>query len=373
MADDYPSPEKIGLKVGPNEFRFWDSVEWNRSIDAVATVKFTAPFEPARQDFRLTFEPFSYKPLEVTVGGVLVFTGTMMPPEPGVDQDSSRVAISGYARPGVLEDCPPPASAYPLEFSGMTLIDIAKKLCAPFGFTAVMDEDVEDIDAFVAKKRKRGKRGGKGKRGSKFDRVALEPGDDAHNFLVGLAQKRGLVMRDRPNGDLVFADSANADGPVANLTEGEAPVVSVAVTFKPQEYFSEITAFVPPSGGKPGSSHTVQNPFLTDVVRPYSFRLEDTDPADCPTAAVAKMGRMFANCVSWELVVPTWRDPNGDIWEPGTTLTLLAPKAMIYSRTELLIRNANLKQDANGESATISLVLPGAFDGAVPSELPWSE
>jgi prophage tail gpP-like protein len=370
---DYPSPEKVGLKIGPNEFRFWASIELTRSLDAMSSVSFTAPFEPARQDFRITFEPFSYKRLEVTVGGVIAFTGTMVGIEPEIDAESSQVKISGYALPAVLEDCPPPADAYPLEFSGMTLLAIAKRLCEPFGFTAIMDEDVADIDAFVAKKRKRGKRGGKGKRGNKFARVALEPGDDAHNFLVGLAQKRGLVMRDRPNGDLLLTDSANAEGPVANLTEDEAPVVSVTVSFKPQDYFSEITAFVPPAAGKPGSSWTAKNPFLTDVVRPHSFRLEDTDPPDCPSAAVAKLGRMFANMVSWDLVVPTWRDPNGDLWDPGTTMTLLAPKAMIYRRTELLIRNVSLKQDANGESASLTLVLPGAFDGAVPSELPWSE
>lgn len=368
-----PTQESVGLKIGPNEFRFWSEIELTRTIDAVSTLSFKAPFEPEREDFRITFRPFQFQQCEVTIGDAVAYTGTVVSIEPEVSPEASTVTVSGYALPGVLQDCSPPASAFPLEYSGMTLLQIAQNVCGFFGFTAVMDDSVEDVDPFVAKKRKRGPRGGRGKRGNKFDRVALEPGDDVHGFLTGLAQKRGLVMRDRPNGDLLFLDSAHALGPVANFTSGEAPLKRVTPTFNPQEYYSEITGFIPPKNGKPGTSITERNPYLTDVVRPHSFKLEDTEAADGPAAIVAKLGRMFANMVSWQIEVPTWRTPNEELWEPNTTITLLAPEAMLFNRTELLIRSVSLKQDANSETATLTLCLPGAFDGAVPASLPWSD
>lgn len=364
--------EKIGLKIGPNDFAFWSDVEITRSIDTFSAVGFNAPFEPDRQDFRITFQPFTFKTCELSVGGEKLFTGYIVPVDPQIEPNAKRVAVSAYGKPGVLEDCDPPASAYPLEFSGLTLLEIARQICEPFGLTALMSDDVEDVQPFVATKARIGPRGGRGKRGSKFARVALEPGDDAKGFLTTLAQQRGLVIRDTPDGDLIFVDSANATGPVANFTYGEAPLVSVKPSFKPQTYYSEITAFTPPRKGKDGWRFTVKNPFLTDVVRPHSFKVTDADGPDGAAAAVAKLGRMFASMVSWELELPTWRTPDGALWEPNTTITLLAKEAMIFRPTELLIRSVTLRQNGDAESATLEVVLPGAFDGIVPDRLPWS-
>lgn len=83
---------------------------------------------------------------------------------------------------------------------------------------------------------------------------------------------------------------------------------------------------------------------------------------------------MFGNMVSYVVEgIPTWRDPKGNLWRPNTTITLKAPEAMIYRETEFLIRNVTLRQDAQSKTATLGLVLPGAFSGETPSRLPFEE
>ncbi len=46
---------------------------------------------------------------------------------------------------------------------------------------------------------------------------------------------------------------------------------------------------------------------------------------------------------------------------------------MIYRESELLIRNVHLQQSPDKVSASLDLVLPGAFSGEMPETLPWLE
>jgi hypothetical protein len=81
---------------------------------------------------------------------------------------------------------------------------------------------------------------------------------------------------------------------------------------------------------------------------------------------------MFAEMARWTIPdLPTWRDPQGDVWTPNKTLMLKAPGAMVYDWYEMLIRSVVIHDDAAKQSATLGVVLPGAFSGEVPSTLPW--
>ena len=83
---------------------------------------------------------------------------------------------------------------------------------------------------------------------------------------------------------------------------------------------------------------------------------------------------MFAEMASYTLsALPTWRDPQGDLWEPNTTIVVAAPEAMIYTPTEFLIRRVTLSATPEERKASLDLVLPGAFSGSAPKALPWVE
>ena len=332
-------------------------------MDNFSSVSFTAPFEADRAEFRETFRPFRFKPLTLhilnprTNVNDALFTGTMVNIDPVLESNSRSVQVSGYGAPAVMGDCSMPVVNLPIEFNGEKLRDIAIKLAAAFELSVVFNS--ED--------------------GAKFDRVALEVSDKPASFLAKLARQRNLVMTDDENGNLVFQQSAPPGLPVARLQQGVMPLHQVVPSFSPQEYFSEVTGFAPTKGSRLGSRFTVLNKFLNETtntvrtIRPKSFQLEDTDDADAPAGTNAKIGRMFGNMCSYDLELPSWRDPQGDLWTPNTTLTLLAPDAMVYSETELLIRDVTLRQEPKKESATLKVVLPGAFSGAQPETLPWLE
>jgi prophage tail gpP-like protein/phage tail protein X len=343
------SPNEVAILIDGRRFRKWSSVTINEAIDQISSVEFTAPFEPGDTAFRDAFRPFSFATVDIEVNGRREFTGTLVGVNPSVSPDQSIVTASCYALPGVLGDCTMPASAFPLEFNNTTLREITAKMLRPFGIRAVFEADP----------------------GPRFERVGCDPGRTVLDFLADLARQRNLVIGNDERGSLVFRQSPTLGSPVANLEV--SPLVSVTPAFNPQQYFSHITGLEPVTVGLAGSQFTVKNPRLAGSVRPMTFTVTDADAGSVSQAVQAKAGRMFANMVSYSVGLSTWRTPAGDLWRPGSTVNVLAPRAMIYRPYEFEIRGVTRRREADSETATLDLIIPGAYAGRVPEVLPWDD
>jgi prophage tail gpP-like protein/phage tail protein X len=345
-ADD----SELALLINGQRFRFWTGISITRSIDSMDTLNISAPFEPDDVQFRATFKPFAFAPVNINVGGAPLFTGTMLTVDPDLKEDGRTVAAACYSVPAVMGDCTAPASSYPLEWNEAGLKTIAEAAAAPFGLPVLFEAD----------------------EGATFERVALKPGEKVLPFLIKLAQQRGLLVSSTERGELLFTQSVAPGQPVARLIEGASPLVDVVPVFNPQDYYSEITGIEPVVVGLRGGQVTVRNPRLRGIVRPLAFEVSDTVNADIEAACNAKAGRMFANVVNYSCNVATWRDPSGNIWEPNTTVTIDAPGAMIYGEYEFLVRAVTLSRTSDGgELATLALTIPGAFSSKIPEALPW--
>ena len=343
------SENEVALNIDGKRFRFWSTMKITRSIDSMSVIGFTAPFEVDNQAFRDTFRPFSFQRLTVLVGGEPLFTGTMLTAIPTVGVDRKSVAVNGYSLPGVLRDCPLPSSAFPLEFNGQGLRDIARSAVSHFGLSV----------EFSAQQ------------GPVFERVAADPVKKVQQFLIDLADQRNFVVSSTPEGRVLFWRSVTPGNPVARLEQGSPPILTILPQFDPQKYYSHITGLAPAFLGVEGSKYTVKNPRLEGVIRPFTFKGEDTTDGDIKEATEAKAGYMFGGAVAYTVTLATWRDPQGKLWEENTTITLLAPGAMIYSEYEFLIRSVTLSRDENSDIAELSLVVPGVFDGQIPETMPW--
>lgn len=344
------SENELALLINGQRFRYWTGISITRSIDSMDTLSISAPFEPDDAQFRATFKPFAFAPVNVTVGGAPLFTGTMLTVDPSLKEDGRTVSAACYSVPAVTGDCTAPASAYPLEWNEAGLRTIAEAAAAPFGLAVLFE----------------------GEEGAPFERVSLKPGEKVLQFLITLAQQRGLLVSSTERGQLLFTKAIKTGGPVARLVEGAAPLVDVVPVFNAQDYYSEITGIEPVVVGLRGGQVTVRNPLLRGVVRPLAFEVSDTVNADIEAACNAKAGRMFANVVNYSCNVATWRDPSGNLWKPNTTVTLDAPGAMVYGEYEFLVRAVTLSRTSDGgEVATLALTIPGAFDSQVPEALPW--
>ena len=341
--------DEVAVRIDGQRFRFWENIRVTRTIDSMAKIEFSAPFDHTAPGFKETFRPVSYKPLSVTIGGEPFFSGTMVSLVPVIAPENKTISVSGYSKPGVLNDCPPPASAFPLEFNGQKLDAISERIAGFFGIGVEFKDDP----------------------GAVFPRVACDAGRKALAFLIELAKQRNLIISNDASGNVLFWRSVEGGSPVARLRQGESPLVSVSPQFSPQEYYSQITGIEPIIAGLKGQQHTAKNTFLEGVIRPLTFNTPDTAGADITAAVSAKMGRMFGNVATYTIGVDTWRDFSGNLWAPNTTLKLLAPDAMVYNEYEFLIREVELSRDRASKIATLQLVFPGSFSGKIPESLPW--
>jgi prophage tail gpP-like protein len=343
---------EVSVLIDRKEYRFWSELELHLSLDNHASVSFEVPFEPQYKSFRDTFTPFSFKPLEVHLGGNLVFTGNLIDVIPQAAPGERKAEITAYSKPGVLAKSDLPASAMPSEMRGLKLHQIAEQVCKPLGID-VIAQDYQ---------------------GAVFKKVKCGHSTKVQAFLVDLAQQRGQVISSTNEGKLRLWRSVEPGHPIANLEEGQPGITNVQPTLSPLEYYSEITGFASAKRGRRGSFYTHRNTrFAGGIVMACTFSLDDTEKADAQGAVDAKMGRMFANCVSYVVDIPSWNDPSGRRWQPNTTLNMLFPSAMIYNRTELLVRDVFLRANKDARTASLGLVLPGSFSGKIPDRLPWEE
>ena len=352
------SPENVNqvdLFVNIKHFSQWFDIEITRSLDAISTLSFTSVFSSDNLEFLKRFKPFSYHEVRLSIGDDDVFKGILLNPTPSLDDKSITINVTAYSIPGVLQDCSIPASAYPMEFNNQTLREIAQQVTDPFGIKVEFIDDA----------------------GAVFEKVASEPQTSVLQFLSGLAAQRNLLISSSDDGNLIFRKSVLPGTPVATFNEGVSPLVSVKPNFDAQKYYSHITALESVKIGLDGSQLTLKNELFHDsgarplYVRPFSYKAMDTKNADLDAALATKMGRMFGNTISFDVLVTTWRDLAGNLWKPNTTILLEAPSAYVSSKYEFTIRSVRLSKSANNETALLKCVFPGAFRGEIPETLPW--
>ena len=353
--DDLPSEinaegdSDVAVLINGKRLRVWESVRIIRGMDLIDTVELTAPMESKLPQFKETFKPFSYFPVSVYVAGETLFRGTQTNVVPVITPDEKVVSLSAYSICGTMNDCSPSANVYPIEFNGQGLREIATTLARPFGIGVQFDADP----------------------GPAFDRVAMSPNASPLSFLIELAKQNGLLITNTKRGDLRFYKPNTGTQPVAILEQGQPPLPTVRPFFSPQAYYSHITGIKPVEVGSEGSQVTLKNPHLTGVLRPHTFVVTDTSDGAVTAAVEAKRGRMYGSMVMYSIDVPTWRDVDGDLWEPGTVIRLEARDAMINSSYKFMIKTVELSRDQDSEQATLNLVIPESFTGETPESMPW--
>jgi prophage tail gpP-like protein len=344
----------VQISVNGKALGTWDGLEVAESIDAVAKARFVVPNEP---EIRALFRPLSAPKIDISVDGEVLLSGRGVTPETVQGGNSRNLMVSAYAHPGVLEFSMPPISAMPLEWTDSDLTRIANDLCLHHGVGC-------DFRA---------------EPGPVFKRVDIQENQEVLGFLSDLARQRGPVISSGDDGKLVVWTGVSAGRPVSDLEKGRAPVYAVEPpVIDESKFYSSVTGYIPAktkrrgkkSNGR-GAELTVQNPFATDQVRPFTVELPDIDEGELEAAVKTVAGRLFSDIFSITVHLATWRDDSGNLYKPNTTVRFKSEEDFINDSFEFLIADVTRVQSAESRTTSLRLVLPGVYSGEIPEALPW--
>jgi len=250
-----------------------------------------------------------------------------------------------------------------MEFERMSLKQIAEQVCETLGIGVVFDLDPGAKFRRVNVKQV-------GDRGTTRKRDTDVSGDILP-FLADLAAQRNFIISDDEFGNLVFWRGEGTGEPILEIDDGVQPDSAVSVSFSDDAYYSSITGVMPSKTRRRGKTYTVQNPFFTGLVRPYTYMVEDIDQGELETAVNSTAARMFAGVFSAEINRAGWTDLNGDRIQVNRLIRFRSPSNYIENWTDLLISGVTLENDEGSETAQVTAVLPSVYSGKMPEVLPW--
>jgi prophage tail gpP-like protein len=343
--------QDVSIVIDGCKFLGFTNYELTLAYDTFDTFSFGAPLDIASKELADTLAPFAFKNCQVYYDGQLVFKGTLLTPDPELSAGAKEITLQGYPLCGVLNDCTIPLAQYPAEYNGLNIKEIADPIADAYGIKIIFNGDT----------------------GGPFTGVAVEPTEKVLEFLVKLSKQRKLLFTNDEQGRLVFFSPKNEKAFVS-FVEGKSSIISIKPQFKAQEFYSHIIGFTKTDSDKESEQYIFENKYLINkgVSRCQTIIVDDAEnAADLENAVRAYGGRMFADCVSYEMECAGHKTADGKLFKKGMIVCIKAPGAMIRRETNFIARTIKLKRTTEGKTSTISLALPGSYTGEIPEVLPW--
>ena len=349
---DEKGDKEFSLLLNGIEFLGFTAFKLILNDDAPDAFSLSAPFDPKEEVFKKSFAPLTFMDCILYYKKKIIFKGKLSVTSPKIEADSRTIDLQGNASYGILS-CAIPDSKFPPSYTGLKLSEIAADAATPFGISVSMEGD----------------------EGEAFDKVSYDVGGKILDFLSKLAKQRGLIITNTPMGNLKFWNNKPSES-CGTFIEGEYRFISCTASFSESDFYSHITGYtkVDEKKGEAPQKYTFENKYLTKrgVLKPFAYTVEDSEKDDLETAVKAKAAAMLCACVSYELTVLGVTDKNGNLFKKGCCVIVKAPSAQIYSEFKFQAKSIEInRDDTNGLTTKLKLVLPGLRNNQIPTKWPW--
>lgn len=286
-----------------------------------------------------------FHPCDVYYKDELIIAGIIINNDFGHAPTAEMAQIGGYSRPGVLDNSCVPIANYPLQTSGLTIEQVAKKLCDPYNVRIYIDPSVQS------------------KMQSKVTDENIQPTETIKSYLQKITEVKRIIMSHTPKGELLFTEAkVNAEPVIVfNNEDGSYPATKFNLSFKGENMHRFITVMQQgTTSGTNGGQYTIRNPYVINTYPKDKTVISSTGIADdVRTAARQELSKELQN-ITLSLDVAGWKV--GDkIIKPGDLITVYDEKLYIYKKVNWFVKDVTYSANSSGTTCTINCVLPDIF------------
>ena len=205
----------------------------------------------------------------------------------------------------------------------------------------------------------------------KFSRVKAEPTDTIFSHLSKLAAQRGLLLSCTSSGDLLITKANINAKPVGTIEEGVSWLCDTyTAKWSGRDRFNIYRAITKSAGSSKASGIQATTDPIVKSPRLLTFNAPDDLPGEVKSAAEWRRNKSAADALTFQLPVNSWYAPDGSLWKPNTTITIISETLDIKNGFTFLITSVEYKYENGGTTATLSVKPPSTYDSGVISE-PW--
>lgn len=272
--------------------------------------------------------------------------------------------VSGYSRPGILNDGNMPKGLYPLQYNQANLREIAARICRYY-----------DLELYVHP-------GAQADAEKRYEEVDCKPTEKIKDFLSRIAKDRGITVAHDNLGRLMLYKIVNITPARSQINEKRDPTLKISMSPTEQRLHntclaitdSEATDLSTGENSEVGAVEdaVVRSPFLkTDLKRNTTVVLKNIEATRenlyaLAEAELAREARAFPIICSKE----GW-DFRNRIVRAGFYLKVEA-ESIFYKETKTVVETMTFtKKPKSPPMLEFTCVLPCVYTGKLPKESPF--
>ena len=334
------------VKINGKYSLFFNNITLSRKLDSIAsTFSVSVRFNPDNEFHKSLVKPLSFHSIEFfNDDDIVIFTGTILTQSFKSASNRSLVALGGYSKPGILEDCTLPYENYPLENNNKNLIDIAEEVCGIYSIKTVFDNNVLNEAERI------------------YEKSVLSPTDTIKSYLNKLTSQRNIVLGHTADGKVKFSKPNFKSKPKFLFNKENS--ISMSNDVNGQGVHGIIGVIRQPSIKNAGvqSYDSVINPLLNNN-RNIMKVLSNGEDTDTSKAAANELATELKN-ISVNVSVKDIIDLN-----PGDVVEVQNKEIYLYNKTIFVISEINYTINNGKTQSDLKLVLPETFTSEQPKKI----
>ena len=345
---------KINDRFLNRRVKFFNEFKIELKHDSVGSVfDFKFFFDPENQEHIELTTPGHFHECTIEFEGELLLTGFILNHNFIQSSQPQLTSFAGYSLPGVLEDCEIPISQYPLQFDGLSLASIARKLIRPFRLDMVIDPAVAS------------------KMNKSFDTSTASESSSVKDFLVELASQKNIIISHNEKGNVLFTEAKTDVDPIISFDLRESTPVGTSFAFdfngQGMHKYINLQKQASEDGGNAGQAR-IKNPLVAGNVFRETVKSQssgdDNDTVDASRRALANEltgAKLTITTDTWVL--------NGKIVRPNSIIEIIAPKLFIFVKTRFFIESISFTGNQSTTTSVWNCVLPEVYNNKIPKNI----